>query len=91
MRLDAAESVTVHRLQSWRALVSIGVNALSSRRARRDGDDDDGDDDDGDDWDGRGMACAEDIERRCGASAALAAAVKAGGNIPSRRDTTINP
>jgi hypothetical protein len=87
MRLDAAKSVTVHCLQAWRVLVSIGVGALS--RARRDGDDNNGDDDN--DWDGWGMACAEDIKRGCGALAALAAVVEAGGNIPSRRDTTINP
>ena len=82
MRLDAAESVTVHCLQSWRALVSISLSALSSRRAPRNGDDDDGNNNN--DWDRWGMACAEDIKQGCGASAALAAAVKAGGTIPSR-------
>jgi hypothetical protein len=75
IRLDAAESVTVHRIQSWRTLMSIGVGALASRRTGHDARARDGQDDDDHDH-GGGIVCLEDIERECGASSALAAIVE---------------
>ncbi|KAL3809155.1 hypothetical protein ACHAXA_004654 [Cyclostephanos tholiformis] len=71
MRLDAAESVAVHRIESWRTLMSVGVGALASRRP---GHDEGEEDDDG------GIVCLDDIERECGASSALAAIVEADDN-----------
>ena len=74
IRLDVSVSVSIHRLQSWRTLLTVtNVKLVSRPSFCSDGNVDEDDDDDDEDADFRRIHCLEDIERECGVSTLLMA------------------
>jgi len=71
-RLDVSTSVSIHRLQSWRTLLTLANVKLVSRPSFC-GDGNVDEDDDDEDADFRRIHCLEDIERECGVSTLLMA------------------